>query len=80
MGNVKKDKALSNKKDKSAEANEVLKQIADLLLDESVEAKVETTYHTVNKNNDIVLTSEPGIPTKLGAQMHMGNQNINANR
>ena len=71
---------MPDKKNNSAEANKVLRQIANMLLDESVEAKVETTYYALNKDNDVVLTTEPGIPTKLGDTLYFGAQTLNANR
>ena len=71
---------MPDKKNNSAEANKVLRQIANMLLDENVEAKVETTYYALNKDNDVVLTTEPGIPTKLGEKLYFGGQTLNANR
>lgn len=68
-----------NKTTKSAEANAVLKKIADLLLNENVKATVETVYYSLNKGNDVVLTAEPRIPSKLGSILRIGNQSVNAN-
>lgn len=68
------------KKDYTNEANEVLKKITELLLDENAVAKVETTYHRTTKNNAIELTTKPGIPTDLGAYTYIGDQSVNAKR
>lgn len=66
--------------EKSAEANAVLKKIADLLLDENVKVTVETAYYELNKDNQVVLTKEPRIPSKLGSILRIGNQSVNVNR
>ena len=69
-----------NKKGNAKEANAVLKEIADLLLDKDIDVKVETTYHKTNKNNNIELTTEPAIPTELGANTYIGEQSVNVRR
>ena len=67
---------MSNKKDKSAETNEVLKQIADLLLDENIEAKVATTYRTISKQTDLIEKNDiPGNNYWIS-----GSQTLNTNR
>ena len=60
---------------------EVLKKVAELLLDENEEAIVETTYlrDTPDKRS-IEYTTEPGIPTKNGKYTFWAGMSENAHR
>lgn len=63
------------------ENTEVLKKVAELLLDESVNAKIETTYLRDNQaENGVEYTTQPGIPTELGKVNFWANMSENAHR
>lgn len=67
---------MQRKKYNDTEVAEVLKQIAELLLDENVEAKVATTYSTVRRRYDsIKKITIPGSNYWIS-----GSQTVNTNR
>ncbi|MBO5833514.1 MAG: hypothetical protein J6R22_00995 [Alphaproteobacteria bacterium] len=67
---------MQRKKYNDTEVAEVLKQIAELLLDENVEAKVATTYCTVSRRYDsIKKITIPGSNYWIS-----GSQTLNTNR
>ncbi len=68
---------MPRKKYNDTEVAEVLKQIAELLLDENVEAKVATTYYTVSRRYDSI--KKITIPSKWNRWIS-GSQTANTNR
>ncbi len=68
---------MPRKKYNDTEVAEVLKQIAALLLDENVEAKVATTYSTVSRRYDLI--KKITIPNKWNRWIS-GSQTANTNR
>lgn len=71
-----KEHTMTQRKVNIAESNEALKKLADLLLDENVEAKVATTYRTISTQTGLI--EKPAIP---GSNYWIsGSQTLNTNR